>query len=116
MPRPLTIRFNISGQAMNVITGSDLFKHPDRYDPGCQYAKEAAEALRYTDVIRRGRGKTHEVVMSPEAANVIQSYCDTTGKLLKTQAELADRRDGDALLLVADRIMWKLRELAHEAG
>lgn len=107
-----TVTFNISAQAMQVIADSDLFKHPARYNPGCQDTKEASEALRYPDVIRRGQGHTNIVVMSPGAARIVMEYCDTSGRTLKLDRDLAVRTDGNALLVVADRIMWKLKELS----
>lgn len=108
-----TVTFNISGQAMNVIMGSDLYEHPEQYDPtGCVEVREAAEALRYGDVTRRGRGVTHEITATPAAAAVILNYCQTVGATFRAQEDLGTRRDGDALLLVADRIMWRLKELA----
>lgn len=112
MPRRVTVTANINGQAFAVIEGSSLYEEPDLTDP---IAKEACEALRFADVGVRGRGKTYEITCSPEAATMIMDYCRKTGELFKSGADLATRRDGDALLLAADRIYYKLREVNGDA-
>lgn len=116
MQRPVSARpkvsvtFNINGRAMSVIERSPLY----RDDPGPAtdpVHREATEALRYADVGTRGKGKTYEVTCSPVAATVIMDFCLTTGNLLRVSGEQEKKRDGDALLVAADRAYWKLREL-----
>lgn len=109
--RPLrrTITFQISGRAMDVISGSSMYEQPDLSDP---LEREVAEALRYADEGVRGKGRTYTVTTTPDAATVIMEYCQTVGGMTKGSSDPDNRRDGSALLIVADRIFWKLKELA----
>jgi len=107
-PRRRTVTFNISGTAMDVIVGSSMYEEPES-DP---LSQEVAEALRYADEGVRGRGRTYEVVTTPDAAVVIMEYCQTVGGSLKGTGDPDNQRDSTALLIAADRIYWKLKELA----
>ncbi|MFD7157921.1 hypothetical protein ACXJJ3_08910 [Kribbella sp. WER1] len=110
-----SVTFNINGLAWKVIEGSALYKEPDLYARGDEDAKEACEALHYADVGVRGRGKTYEIATTVAAATVIMEYCRNTGNTFKTSGNLQTRRDGEALLVAADRIYYKIREVNGDA-
>lgn len=116
MYRHRGVTFNISGRAWDVIAASTLYGDPASYAAGDRNVAEASTSLRQADGRVCGRGRTYEVNTSPAAAKVIQEYCQTTGDSKIASGgggkDLAVKLDGDALLVVADRIYWRLRELS----
>jgi hypothetical protein len=99
----LTIK--VSGQAMGVIEGSEIYYSPDRYDGGTQGAHDAYLALRAAKVQRAGRGRSYTITTTRAGAAVLLDYCATVGETFAQGDVDADTRaEGRALLLVAGRI------------
>ncbi|MFF1820363.1 hypothetical protein ACFVWG_23865 [Kribbella sp. NPDC058245] len=109
---PVSVKFNIGGQAMAVIEGSSLYEDPDTYDRSNLATRQASEALRAAEVRKLGRGTTYLVETTQAAAMVIMDYCRTSGEIFRGSDVLAIKRDGDALLVVADRIAGRLTEMS----
>lgn len=98
-----TVTFTVSGQALSVISGSELMQRPHLYD-GTPAAVRAGEALNTAPTRKYGRGYARVVTCDVEAASVIWEYCDDTGTTLSAESEPETRADGRALLIVRDRI------------
>lgn len=98
-----TIRFNVSGVARSTISGSELMQRPHLYD-GSPEAVRAGEALNTAAARKMGSGYTYLVTCDVAAAAVIRDYCETVGQTFVGELDAETKRDGRALLAVAERI------------
>jgi hypothetical protein len=104
------IKFNVSGQSMTIMEGSEITINPVHYDGGSQGARDAFEALKHPDRKRVGRGITYVVETTRAGAETIKDYCETVGESFIGGADDPEvRADGRALLRTAKIIE---RELA----
>lgn len=110
------ITFTISGKAMEVIQGSEIYHDAAKYDPDDPATPRATAALQNAIRRRRGKGSSYEISCDTEAAEVIRDYCATVGEsLLGGASDPDDRADGRALLAAEERIRAAIehgRELA----
>ena len=94
--------FNISGVAMSVISGSDLYQSGG-WDgsPACARAQQALVGAE-----RRATGAGHTYIVRADllAAGIIWAYCESVGSTFIRENDSDTRRDGRALLAVAERI------------
>ena len=98
------ISFNISGKAMGVIEGSELYLDAAKYDDD-PATPRATAALRSAERRRRGKGFSYLVTCDREAADIIRDYCATVGQGLMLGSSDDDARaDGRALLATEERI------------
>lgn len=104
--------FAVSGMAMSVIDGSEIYSNPVNYDGGSQGAKDAMDGLRSAEVRRVGKGRSYRVTTTREGAETIEDYCRTVGEsfLGGTDDDPETRADGRALIIVADRIRALLKD------
>lgn len=98
-----TVTFTVSGQALSVISGSELMQRPERYD-GTPAAVRAGEALNTAPTRKYGRGYAAVVTLDVEAASVVWEYCDSVGTTFSMESDPETRADGRALLTVRDRV------------
>lgn len=95
--------FRISGAAMGMIEGSELYQRPERYAPG-QGPLDANAALHAAFGRRQGKGWSYEVTVSEAGAQVIRDYCQTVGETLGMERDEHARREARALLVVVGNI------------
>lgn len=99
------VTFRISGKAMVVIEGSEIYYSPEKYDGGTQGAQDAFTALRSATVRRAGRGRSYIVTTTIAGADTIADYCETVGStFVGFDGDPEAKADGRALLAVAERI------------
>lgn len=94
--------FNISGVAMSVISGSDLYQSGG-WD-GSPACARAQQALVGAERRKTGAGHTYIVRADLLAAGIIWAYCESVGSTFIREDDPETRRDGRALLAVAERI------------
>lgn len=109
--RQRTVTFQVSGAAMDIIANSAIFKQHHSSDP---LVREVALGLREAEEGIRGVGRTYTVWTSIQAAKVIMDFCTAVGRELKAEPEKQRKVSGQALLIVADRIYWKLKEMGEK--
>lgn len=105
------VRFNISGKAWSVISGSEIVLDAVKYDGGSVGAHDALRALSSLRAARRGRGVTYVCTTTPAGADTIADYCETVGEGFAHETERETKADGRALLDVAARIRAELDKL-----
>jgi hypothetical protein len=101
---PMRFQFQVSGQAMSMMEGSELMLDPVKYDGGTIGAHHAYSALIHAPGRRCGKGWTYTVDVTRLGAEVIEDYCRTVGDGLTGDGDPENHSDGRALLVVADRI------------
>lgn len=109
-PKELPVlTFAVSGVAMSTISGSDLYQRW-QYDGDMPAASaRAGEALATAPSRKSGRGETYTVTCDIAAAYVVWSYCDSVGSTFRMETDADTRKDGAALLAVAERIAEHIR-------
>jgi len=103
------VTFQVSGTTMTQIEGSELYQRPEKYDDS-DAVREASKALHNAMSRRTGKGWTHKVTCSRQAAEEILTYCEDVGFAFAGQMDTEVRADGRALLKSAERIRQVLTE------
>ena len=111
------ITFTVSGKAMGVIHGSEIYLDPAKYDDTDPAVALASSALRRAESRRRGKGWSFVITCEPEAAEVIRDFCATVGQsYLGGSDDPEARAEGRALFTAEERIRAAIqhgRELAE---
>lgn len=99
------ISFTISGKAMGVIQGSELYLDPAKYDPTDPATPQATAALRSAKRRRAGKGSSYMITCDRAAAEIIRQYCEQVGQsFLGGDTDSETRAEGRALVAAEGRV------------